>query len=170
VRRRSLLSVSPRWLSGIPDPSSRHPFHPLPSCVRREFVSRFLFLSPLPHPSAARVSGQPQNEDGYAYSCAQKTRVPFRSFSSPEILGGNLWLGQDFRPGAEIPPPHFSPVQLSALVKQPSPSEGPPSGTDALPSDSRTSDLVFVHSKIRRTGVQGTHRRCYCRSRRIDLC
>ena len=118
-----------------------------------------------------RVSGQPRRNDSHVHTRAQETRVTFRSFSSPTVPGCNLWRGQNFRPGAEIPPSRLSPVQLFALlIKQPSSFEEPSSVSNTLPSDSRTSDLVFVYSKIRRTSVPSTHCRCYRWSWRADIC
>ena len=118
-----------------------------------------------------RVSGQPRRNDSHVHTRAQNTRVTFRSFSSPTVPGCNLWRGQNFRPGAEIPPSRLSPVQLfTLLIKQPSSFEEPSSVSNALSSDSRTSDLVFVYSKIRRTSVPSTHCRCYRWSWRADIC
>ena len=65
---------------------------------------------PISRPPVGRVSSQPQHTTGHVHSRAQKTRVTFRSFTSPEILDFDLWRGQDFRSGTEIPPSCISPV------------------------------------------------------------
>ena len=139
-----------------------------------EFVSQSLFLSSFRHSwvlqLAECVAGR--NTTTAMKTIARRKPAPHLAlFHHQRSLAVGSGVGKVFARESKYPHPTFRQRgSLLSSCNRVHQSGFRPSCTDAPPSNSRTSDLVFVYSKIPRTGVQGTHRMFHCRGRGIGLC